>query len=126
MQRRASKRSPAPGLRWCLRREPSSSGSAGGISGEESGNLVSGEATERGDLAFAGVVGGIVPLGPLRERYAPSYFDVLRRLPYPEPRTFEGIFVNWGRHNTTALWGSAVTGAAYGSGLELGWKTLTG
>lgn len=101
-------------------------GSAGGISGEVSGNFVSGEPTEWGDLAFAGVVGGLVPHGPLRERYTPSNFDVLRRLPYQQPRTFEGTFVNWGRHNTTALWGSAVTGAAYGSGLELGWKTLTG
>ncbi|GAA1496879.1 DUF6531 domain-containing protein [Paeniglutamicibacter kerguelensis] len=99
-------------------------GAAGNISGVASTNLVAGESTGWGDLAFAGVTGAGVPFIPMPDRITQSNFDALRRIPLQQPRTLGGTFVRFEQHNTTALWGSAAAGAGIGAGLDLSWSSF--
>ena len=100
-------------------------GAAGGVSGVAVTNLVAGKATSWGDLAVAAGVGGVMPVVKLGPQMTQTNFDVLRRMPYQQPRTFEGAFVNWSHQNTTALWGSAGIGASVGSTIDTGWGVVS-
>ncbi|MFL4479905.1 DUF6531 domain-containing protein [Paeniglutamicibacter sp. ORCA_105] len=102
--------------------------SAGSIGGATSNSLISGEPLSWKELAFVGVGGAAAPHLPFTERYTekitPSNFDVLRRLPYQQPRTWGGTFVRFEKHNTSALWGSALTGGGIGVGLDTIWESI--
>ncbi|PYY46543.1 DUF6531 domain-containing protein [Curtobacterium sp. MCBD17_023] len=100
-------------------------GSASSVGGAGISSMIDGHDMTWQDMAFSTISGGgSVHLPAVRPQFEQTNMEVLRKMPYTQPRTADGLFSS--QQNSVALWGSTASGATVGGIGDAVWEMFSG